>query len=169
MTTADIHALTDPVLYQIIDLATEIRADQSCAALLISFRDDLLAAGIDGSQAGSLAHGADYFLREFIIGDRRENILHLAPERVRQFAGHWYIVRTVEPNRAELTAILAGIERFYAFLAAHGKVAGELHAAVTAECRELDYYLRRIETYWAIEGDGYAAWRELCPLPPVSA
>lgn len=169
MSTTDLNTLTDPALYQIATLDDEVRADRSCVALLQLFRDELLAAGIDGVEAGSRAHGADYFLREFIIGDRRENILELAYGRVRQFAGHWYIVRTMEPNREELSSILAGVAGFYAFLTRHGKVPAELRDEVAAECRELDYYQRRIETFWAITGDGFTAWRNLCPLPPAGA
>lgn len=169
MTLSELHELTDPARFDIGSLSDEVRADQACVVLLQAFRDQLLAEGVDPLQAGSLAHGADYFLREFIIGDRRENLLRLAPGRVRQFGGHWYIVRTVEPNRAELAAILAGVERFYAFLVGCGRVSLALHESVAAECRELEFYLRRIETFWAIEGDGFDAWRDLCPLPRGSA
>jgi hypothetical protein len=119
---------------------------------------------LPAAQAGALAHGADYFLREFIIPDRRENIFALRPGRVRQFAGNWYIVRNLEPNMRELANILKGIEAFYDWCFRVGKVSVELVETVRQECSQLDYYRQRIEDFWAIEGDGYLAWERECTL-----
>jgi hypothetical protein len=147
------------------DLQDEIRVDELCQRLLQCFLRDLVEnEKILTVQAGALAHGADYFLREFVIPDRRENILALRPGRVRQFAGNWYIARNLEPNMVELESILKGIAAFYAYLCKIGKVGAELTETVRQECAQLDYYRQRIEDFWAIEGDGYQAWERECTL-----
>lgn len=151
--------------FEVRNLEDEIRVDGLCRRLLQEFHRDLLQRmELPAAEAGALAHGADYFLREFVIPDRRENIFILSPGRVRQFAGNWYIVRNLEPNIAELTGILQGVAAFYDFCHQSGMVSDDLVAAVRAECSELDFYRRRIETFWAIEGDGYRGWEEECTL-----
>jgi hypothetical protein len=151
--------------FEIHNLQDEIRADQLCQRFLQFFRRDLEKKdNLPPAQAGALAHGADYFLREFVIPDRRENIFGLRPGRVRQFAGNWYIVRNLEPNMAELKNILQGIAAFYAWCCKVGKVSAELAETVRQECSLLDFYRRRIDDFWAIEGDGYSAWERECTL-----
>lgn len=151
--------------FEIRNLQDEIRVDDLCRQLLQDFRDDLMRhETLPAAQAGALAHGADYFLREFIIPDRRENVFALKPGRVRQFAGNWYIVRNLEPNMGELSGLLQGIEAFYAWCCKSGKVDAELAATVRQECASLDYYRLRIDEFWAIEGDGYSAWERECTL-----
>lgn len=151
--------------FEVRNLEDEIRVDGLCRRLLQEFHRELLQnRGLPSAEAGALAHGADYFLREFVIPDRRENIFSLPPGRVRQFAGNWYIVRNLEPNMAELTGILRGVAAFYDFCRQAGMVTDDLVAAVRAECAELDFYHRRIEAFWAIEGDGYRTWEEECSL-----
>jgi len=151
--------------FEIHNLQDEIRADELCQRLLQCFRHELMEhEKLPPAQAGALAHGADYFLREFVIPNRRENIFVLRPGRVRQFAGNWYIVRNLEPNMAELEGILQGIAAFYAYCATVGKVSAELAETVRQECSLLDFYRQRIEDFWAIEGDGYLAWERACTL-----
>jgi hypothetical protein len=160
----DLH-LIGPELFDIHDLNDEIRADQACVQLLKIFCrsliEDLQLAPL---AAGALAHGADYFLREFVIADRRENIFTLAQGRVRQFAGNWYIVKNLEPNMAELETILRGIAVFYTYCGKTGRVMPEMVAQVERECSQLDFYRERIDTFWAIEGDGYQRWEGQCSL-----
>lgn len=152
--------------FEVRTFEDEIRVDELCSRLLSAVRDQLLAGGTtDPSEAGALCHGADYFLREFVIAECHDNLFRLPAERVRQFAGHWYIVRTLEPNAAELTAILAGISACYQVFTDHGLVSRELAAAIGAACADLPSYCQRIETFWAIEGDGFDSWRAACPLP----
>lgn len=151
--------------FEIRDLQDEIRVDELCQRLLQRFREDMMQReNLPAAQVGALAHGADYFLREFIIPDRGENIFALRPGRVRQFAGNWYIVRTLEPNMAELERILLGIEAFYDWCETTGKVNPATANNVRQECASLEYYRRRIEDFWAIEGDGYEAWERECSL-----
>lgn len=151
--------------YDISDLATEIKVDQLCSMLLKDFHQHLLAelklAPLD---AGALAAGADYFLREFLIGGRQENIFNCTPERIRQFGGHWYIIRNLEPNMAELTTMLSGTAGFYQYCADKKLTEAGNAEAIRQSCSELDYYRQRIEDFHAISGDGFAAWEQACPL-----
>lgn len=149
-------------------LADEIRIDRLCALLLQTFCRERIAAGCDPLRAGALARGADYFLREFVIDNRRDNLFLLPAGRVRQFAANWYIINTLEPNRSELAEVLAGVEAFYSFCREHGKVTDTCYRQVAAECTDLDYYEARIESFWAIRDDGYLTWDAACPLiqPP---
>jgi hypothetical protein len=159
----------DKAAYDVHSLEDEIRVDRLCVDLLRHLYQDLLKLrGTSPEQAGESCHGADYFLREFIIADRRESLFAVEASHIRQFAGHWYIIRTPEPNLKELASILCGTAEFYRFLARQGLITERLAGEIACQCRELDYYQHRIETFWAIEGDGYDAWRQACPLAPVN-
>lgn len=161
---------TDPELFRrenfdIRDLQDEIRADQLCRRLLEIFYLDLVEErGLPPEEASALAYGADYFLREFLIPDRQENIFALRAGRVRQFAGNWYIVRNLEPNMTELERILRGVDAFYDYCLRVGKISAEQAGAIRRECGELSYYGGRIESFWAIEKDGYFTWDAECTL-----
>lgn len=155
-----------PEDFEVRTFDDEIRVDELCSRLLLAVRDRLLAEdGIAPVEAGALCQGADYFLREFVIAECNDNLLRLPAERVRQFAGHWYIVRSLEPNMKELAMILAGIAACYAVLAGQGLVDPERAQAIGARCSDLAYYQRRIEDFWTIESDGFEQWRLACPLP----
>jgi len=154
--------------FSIVTLDDEILADQRCIDLLRHFNQHLTClAGLSPEQAGELCRGADYFLREFVIADRHDNLFNLSAERIRQFAGHWYIIRTPEPNMTELQGILHGTCHFYKFLAEQDLVDAHTAREIALQCAETDYYRTRIEDFWAIEGDGFDAWRQACPLEPV--
>lgn len=150
--------------FNITCLDDEIRVDALCGRLLQAFCHDLVAAGEEPLRAGQLARGADYFLRDFIIADRRDNLFRIDALRVRQFAGNWYIVRNLEPNIAELREMLAGVEAFYRYCADHSKISKVNAEAIASACHQLDYYAERIETFWTIQGDGFSAWDRACPL-----
>ena len=102
-----------------------------------------------------------------MIADRRDNIFRTSAEHVRQFAGHWYIIRTTEPNLTELAMVLKGTALFYNFLAEQNLVDPQVSMDIAQQCNETGYYQRRIDAFWAIEGDGFDAWRQACPLEPV--
>lgn len=151
--------------YNIEALDDEIRVDKLCKDLLRHLYQDLTQQGrLAPEQAGEHCHGADYFLREFIIGDRRENLFTVEAIRIRQFAGHWYIIRTPEPNLTELKKILSGTAEFYRFINRQGLFTEESAEEIAMQCQDLDYYQRRIEGFWAIVDDGYETWRQACPL-----
>jgi hypothetical protein len=156
--------------YEIHDLEDEIRVDRLCVDLLKHlFLDLTREGGCEPEQAGEYCHGADYFLREFIIADRNINLFTITAYHVRQFAGHWYIIRTMEPNMVELGNILAGTTACYRFLATQGLITKEQAEAIEAACDDRDFYARRIDQFWAIEDGGYEAWRAACPLEAPEA
>jgi hypothetical protein len=145
----------------IASLEDEIRVDRLCVEMIRAFGNAISArTGERPEQVGRLCHGADYFLREFVIADRRENLLQISGRRIRQFGGHWYIVRTLEPNMTELGSILDGIAAFYPYLAERAIIDRERAADICAACAEREWYRQRIEAFRAIEGDGYFAWRD---------
>lgn len=154
--------------YTIVSLDDELRVDQLCVDLLRHFNLHLTQqVGLSVEEAGELCLGADYFLREFIIADRRENLFDIAARRVRQFGGHWYIIRTPEPNLAELKSVLEGTKVFYTFLAEQGMIEQDVAKEIANFCAEHTYYQQRIDAFWAIENDGFDGWRRACPLEPV--
>lgn len=155
--------------YDVRTLDDEIRVDRLCVELLRHLYQELTShGGMPPQRAGELCQGADYFLREFVIADRRDNLFAVSACRIRQFAGHWYIIRTPEPNLKELQVILAGTEEFYRYLARQGLLAAKTAEEIAGQCRETDFYRSRIDDFWAIEGDGYESWRRACPLPPAA-
>lgn len=156
----------NPDDFAIVSLDDELRVDALCSRLLLAVRDHILARrNRTPLEVGELCHSADLFLRDFVISACGDNPLRLPPERIRQFAGHWYIVNTLEPNAGELAVILDGIADCYTVFAEHGLASPELATAAAEACGELSWYRQRIDDYWAIEADGYAAWRVGCPLP----
>jgi len=150
--------------FDITNLEDEINVDRLCSDFLKIFHRDLTEKGLPPDEAGSLAHGADYFLRDFVIAEKRENIFKLKPERIRQFAGNWYIIKTLEPNMVELESILDGVEAFYSFADSEKRLSEGTIDGVKQECAQREFYSTRIESFWAIEGDGYLAWDAACPL-----
>jgi len=151
--------------YQISDLDSEIRVDRLCSELLKAFHQYLLQElRLEPLDAGTQAAGADYFLREFLIGSRQENIFNCTPLQIKQFAGHWYIIRNLEPNMEELTTFLSGTAGFYQYCA-HNRLTSESNAAeITKTCADLEYYRQRIDDFHAIVGDGFSSWEKACPL-----
>jgi len=168
MTATDSTSLAETFPLEAFDidgLQDEIRADRLCQQLLRRFAADLATgAGLPPAEAGALAHGADYFLREFMIDDRRENPFRLRAGRVRQFADTWYIIRNLEPNLAELTDLLEGVMAAYHYFGEQGLVSTDLAQQVRGECEDLEFYRERIESFWAIEEGGYPAWESRCSL-----
>ena len=165
MTTREPDSLFAPDNFDIADLEDEINADALCNRLLRLFYLYLHEEhNCPPEEASALTYGADYFLREFVIGDRQENILRIPPRRVNQFAGNWYIVKNLEPNMKELTVHLEGIRRFYVYCTAVGLVSPEQAEGIGRECGRATYYRQRIENFWALEGDGYFAWDRECPV-----
>lgn len=155
--------------FTMTSLDDEIRVDAACVDLLRQLFQELIAThGLEPGRAGELCHGADYFLREFVIADRKDNLCAIDPLRLRQFAGHWYIIRAMEPNLQELQNILAGTALFYRFLADRGLIDAAVATEIEAGCADTAWFRQRIEDFWAIEGDGYAAWRQACPLEAVT-
>ena len=163
--TIPTEALHDKTNYFISSLEDEIRADRYCAALLKQFHQYLLLElQTEPLEAGSMAAGADYFLREFIIGGCRENILDIPAERIRQFGGNWYIIRNLEPNREELSDMILGTDAFYRYCATCGLVPEAKADEISAQCARIDDFARRIKEFHDISGGGFKDWDRDCPL-----
>ncbi len=144
--------------FDVVNWQDESRVDQLCQEVLQRFHRNLLdEQKCEPLEAGSLARGADYFLREFIIGDRQNNIFEIDPIRVRQFAGNWYIIKNMEPNMEELTDLLYGIDAFYNWATDSNLYNSQQQKDLNAYCQELDSYRERIESFWAIT-DNYTEW-----------
>jgi hypothetical protein len=151
--------------FDISNLDDEIRVDRLCLGLLKTFYCTLSTEGGRAPETiGRLCHGADYFLREFIVGDRQANLLQVDAGQVRRFAAHWYIIRNLEPNMTELETMLDGIAAFYRFLAGRGDIAEAQAAEIAEACAARSYYRQRIDAFWSIKEDGFVAWREEVPL-----
>ena len=150
--------------FDVADWQDESRVDALCTELLKQFHQHLLEEQqCDPLEAGSLARGADYFLREFIIGDRQENIFEIEPKRIRQFAGNWYIIRNMEPNMEELTDLLFGADTFYSWLTDSGLYNDQKQKELRELCRAHDTYRERIKSFWDIT-DNYNDWHNEIPL-----
>ncbi|SEA66111.1 hypothetical protein SAMN05660420_02766 [Desulfuromusa kysingii] len=151
--------------YEIRTLEDEIRADNHCKALLQHFHAYLLNdMAMPPLEAGSMASGADYYLRDYMIDHRRCNIFEISAELVHSFAGNWYIINTIEPNMGELESVLIGIRHFYRFCVEKELVTKTVAAEISQSCGQTEYYQQRIESFNAISGDGYIAWNKACPL-----
>ena len=159
--TAEQVQARDRENYQITSLADEIRADQLCALLLKQFHLALLEKiKLDPLEAGSLAAGADYFLRDYLISNQLANIFDATAETVRRFAASWYILNNLEPNLTELRSLLKGVEAFYNYCAENDLIDRVQAAEIATACYDFAYYQERIESFFAITGDGYRTWEE---------
>jgi len=142
----------------------EIRVDGLCRTLLQDFHGQLLRNGVSPLDAGSLAHGADYFIRDFVVSARRRNLFQESANTVRPFAATWYIISNLEPTAEELTAHLRGVREFYRFLHAEGLISETFLDLIEKECDDMHWYRERIESFWNITDDGYLAWERECSL-----
>ncbi len=142
----------------------EIRVDGLCRDLLKEFHGRLLQKDVSPLEAGALAHGADYFIRDFVISARRRNIFQESTNFVRPFAATWYIISNLEPTVEELAGHLKGVREFYRFLLAEGLISGTFLELIEKECDDIRWYGERIESFWNISDDGYLAWERECSL-----
>lgn len=150
--------------FAIVTVEDEIRADGLCKVLLKQFYDSLLAGGVAPQEATLVANGADYYVRDFLVGYKHRSLFDERPGIVRQFGGNWYIVNTIEPSTEELAGHLRGACSFYRFLHGKGLIGGDFLAAMEQECSDATFYEGRIRSFWEIEGDGYLAWERACSL-----
>jgi hypothetical protein len=150
--------------FTIVALEDYPRVDTLCRKLLLGFYEDLLQGGLSPEEATILANGADYFVRDFLIDCKGFNLFDERPGIVRQFAGNWYIVNTIEPDVGQLTRHLQGVRVFYGYLCKQGLISDDFLSIIESESDLLSYYEERIETFWKIEGDGFFAWEKECTL-----
>jgi hypothetical protein len=153
-----------PDNFSINDLSDEIRVDQLCQKLLKNFHQHLLDSGhFSPLEAGSMAGGADYFLRDYVIDSLRANIFHITARQVRGFGGNWYVHRTLEPSTKELEVILKGVQGFYCYCADNRWVDITVSHEIAVICSDVDYFRERIDSFNALTGDDYPGWCEQCP------
>jgi hypothetical protein len=153
-----------PDNFSMNNLSDEIRVDQLCKTLLRHFHQHLIETDhFSPLEAGSMAGGADYFLRDYVIDSLRANIFHITARQVRGFAGNWYVHRTLEPNMKELEMILKGVQKFYGYCADNGWVEAIVSDEIAATCTDVGYYRERIDSFHALKGDDYPGWCEQCP------
>jgi hypothetical protein len=141
-----------------------LRVDNLCKGLLLWFYERLQDDGLSPEEATALANGADYFIRNFLVDFKGYNLFDERPGIVRQFAGNWYIVNTLEPDIRELGGILQGVRTFYGFMSDQQLVSAGYLKKIEKECEDITYYENRIESFWKIEGDGFLAWERECSL-----
>ncbi|MEA3545375.1 MAG: hypothetical protein U9R69_09185 [Thermodesulfobacteriota bacterium] len=150
--------------YTIETLDDEIRVDQLSQRLLKQYHQYLLDINTSPLESGSMAGGADFFLRHFMIDNRRTNIFEISPELIHAFAGNWYIVNTLEPNMVELESFLVGIAGFYDFCAEKKIIDPVMAEKIGLACTRCDFYRQRIESFNDLCGDGFTSWNSNCPL-----
>jgi hypothetical protein len=141
-----------------------LRVDRLCQGILKHFYLSLQGEGHSPEAATRLAASADYFVRDFVVDNRVRNLFEERIGLVRQFAGNWYIVNTLEPDIKDLGEHLTGIAAFYRFLHDRKLISSSYLKRMEKECADLPYYESRIESFWAIKGDGYEAWEKVCSL-----
>ncbi len=141
-----------------------LRVDNLCKGLLLRFYEQLQREGLSPQEATVLAGGADYFIRDFVVDFKMFNIFDEMPGIVRQFAGNWFIINSVEPDIALLSRHLRGIRAFYHFLYNQRLISAGFLWNIENECDDLTYYETRIASFMDIEGDGYFSWDKECSL-----
>lgn len=154
----------DKTDFSITSEEAELRVDELCRKLLKDFHRQLVGSGVSPHEAGTLAHSADYFLRDYLVSARRRNLFQENAGIVRAFAATWYIISTLDPSIAELERHLRGIRKFYQFLHSGKLVSGTFLELMEKECDDLRWYEERIESFWNITDDGYLAWERECSL-----
>jgi hypothetical protein len=142
----------------------DLRVDLQCKHLLQHFYNFQVSRGVSPHEATSLANGADYFIRDFVVDFMGFNLFDEPPGIVRRFAGNWYIVGAIEPDIQQLAGHLRGIRAFYRYLRDLGLISAGYLQNIEEECADIAYYERRIESFWDIKGDGYLAWEQECSL-----
>lgn len=150
--------------FDIASIEDELRVDEICRKLLKDFHQDLQGKGLSPLTAGTLAHSADYYLRDYLVSARQQNLLVEKSGNVRKFAATWYIISTLEPTVEELAGHLNGIREFYRYLLSAGLISEAFLAQIEQECDEIGWYTERIESFWNIRDDGYLAWERECSL-----
>jgi hypothetical protein len=141
-----------------------LHVDNLCKGLLLIFYEQLQQEGLSPDEATALASSADYFVRDFVVDFKAFNLFNEIPGIVRQFAGNWYILNTLEPDIRQLDSHLRGISAFYRFLHDHRLISKGYLEQINSECGDLNYYESRIESFWEIKGEGYLAWEAECSL-----
>lgn len=154
----------DKTDFSIASVEDELRVDELCRKLLRDFHQHLIRNEVPPLEAGTMAHGADYFLRDYLVSARRRNLFQEKEGIVRTFAATWYIISNLEPTAGELERHLNGVREFYRFLHSTGLLSREYLGKIERECADIHWYAERIDSFWNISDDGYLAWERECSL-----
>lgn len=150
--------------FDFTSLEDELLVDQRCQELLKHFYIWLINDGVLPEKASELAFSADFYLRDYLLDFAQKNLLRPEPSLVKRFAATWFVTHTLDPEMKVLERHLAGIKTFYCYLHYQKRLIskGELKL-IEDETALTDYYLKRIESFYEITGDGYLAWEGECP------
>jgi len=146
------------------DLEEELRVDKSCRSLLNSFYTDLLVRGLDKQVASDLAFCADYYLRDYLLDFSRQNVIRPKPGIIKSFAGNWFIARNLNPEFDALITHLKAVDELYRYLHIQHYISVEELEYLLFEAYQVEYYKMRIDSFLAINGDGFFEWDQECPL-----
>lgn len=141
-----------------------MRLDRACAELLKAFCAWLLTP--DGGsrqpeEAGSLAHAADRYLRDFAVDIAETGPADAPAALPRRYLANWYIVHTLQPTHAEIDIIREALLRLQDYLAAQGLVGAEQAAAARESLADEAYFHRRLEEFWDLSPEGVLPWRSV--------
>jgi len=140
------------------------RLDRLCAELLRGFYRWLQEAsggGLSPEEASPLAHGADRYLRDFLV-----DILEAGPadadgDTARQYVGSWYIINTLSPTHAEVELILRSLWLLYRYLEVEGIVDEGTCASAQEDLADAAFFRERLEAFWNLTPEGISAWRSV--------
>lgn len=141
-----------------------VRLDGVCAELLQSFCRWLPqpeAGGLDPERAGTLAHAADRYLRDFCVDLAEAGPANADPSLPRRYLANWYIVHTLHPSHAEIGTIREALELLSRYLAREGVIGEEAARAMAAALADEAYFHARLEAFWELGPEDIAAWRKI--------
>jgi hypothetical protein len=145
------------------DLDDELRVDQLCQSLLKRFYQHLQTHGHTPQKASDLAYSADLYLRDYVLDFACQNVVRPRPNVVKRFAATWYITHTLDPEIGILEGHLAAIRELYRFLNVIHLISADELVFLLSEAADIDFYRHRIESFLAIQTDGYISWEAECP------
>ena len=136
-----------------------LRVDRLCQDILKHFYLSLQGEGLSPETATRLAGSADYYVRDFVVDNRVHNLFEERTGLVRQFAGNWYIVNTLEPSHAEIGLLLRALRLLYRYLGATGVLDPDDARAVAEMLEDGEFFHRRLEDFWSLTPHDVPAWR----------
>jgi len=110
------------------------------------------------SRAGDLERGALFFLHNYLIPYRGDNLF--LPERntTRRFLGNWYPRKSMSPNMDEISLLLEAVAAFYAYLFHLGLTPRKKAEEIISECKDREFYRERLQSYREARGNKFHQW-----------
>ncbi len=96
------------------------------------------------SRADDLERGALFFLHNYFIPYRGDNLF--LPERntARRFLGNWYPRKSMAPNMDEISLLLLAVAAFYAYSHLLGLTPRKKAEEIVSECKDCEFYRERL-------------------------